>query len=212
MQAKFDIPCLTRGAVAAACALALATGAAQAGIVTASFNGSVTGVVFDGRALADYPIGTAVNWQFTFDDAFLALNANDNVFAVGSQLVTGSARVGADTYALNFARLYSYRSDSVSSDILEYTFQVEGSGPQSVSGGDFFGAWLTFDPSLRVTQGQIGYGFTTVTPDITITNYGYLQLAGDYRLTHNAVPAPATAWLVLPALALLAGRRRAVRS
>lgn len=209
MHAKFDFHRPTLAALAAACALAFGSGAAHAGAVTASFSGNVTGVMFDSRVLADYPVGTAVSWQFSFDDAFLALRANvDDVFGGASQAITGTATVGADVYALNFARLYSYQYDGNTGDVLSYQFQVEGTGPQSASGGDFFGVWARFDPALALFESRVGYGFTSN----QVTNYGYLEMTGDYRLTRNSVTAPATVWLALPALAWVLGRRRVVRS
>ncbi len=93
-------------ASAACVALLGAWGAgASASLVTSRFNGTVTGydygflnaasVAFD----EDHPVGTAVQWDLTYDDSFLGLDAS-GVFGLGPMAVSGSLRVGADAYSL----------------------------------------------------------------------------------------------------------------
>lgn len=192
---------------------ALSNQAAVAGTVTASYSGTVAAGIFDGRALTDYPLGTSVSWQFVFDDAFRSLNpSTDDVFGGASQVVSGTATIGADVYTLNFARLASYQTLGFAPTSVErFNFQIEGSGPQSASGGSFFGVFLSFDPALTLLGNPtVGFGYTTTFAEGSVTNFGYLETTGNLRLTPNAVPLPSTALLVLLALAVLVGRGRSV--
>lgn len=197
--------------VAASCLLALAAGSAQAALLTASYSGSVTGVSGgSGQALADHPAGTAVSWSFTFDDAFRSVRpSSGNVFGAASQAATGSVTIGGDSYTLNFADLYSYSYDFNTDEVLWYTFQVQGNGPTTASGGDFWGLWARLSPTMDLQSGQVGFGYGFPGG----TAYSYLETTGTYSLRPagdggGTVPLPATAWLVLPALAWLVRRQQ----
>ena len=168
----------------------LSNQAAVAASVTASYSGTVTSATADPRALADYPLGTSVSWQFAFDDAFLSLNpSTDNLFGGASQAVSGTATVGTDVYALDFARLAFYTIPFLgASTVVRYGFEIEGSGPPSASGGDFFGVILSFDPALTLLgDPKVGYGYTTLFDGGSITNYGYLETTGDFRLINDGL-------------------------
>jgi hypothetical protein len=203
-------PALNRLSTLAAAWLALAAGSAQAALVTASYSGSVTGVSgLTSQALGDHPAGTAVSWSFTFDDAFKSIRpSSGDVFGAASQPTTGSVTIGGDSYTLNYARLFSYSYDLGTDEVLWYQFQVEGSGPVTASGGSFSGLWAQLSPTMDLRSGEVGFGYGF--PGVTV--YSYLGTAGTYTLRPagggGTVPLPATAWLVLPALAWLARRQQ----
>jgi len=197
--------------LAAAALLALAASGTQAALLTASFSGNVTTVTGgSGQALADHPAGTAVSWSFTFDDAFKSVRpSSGNVFGAASQTVSGSVSIGGDSYVLSDAQLFSYSYDPGADEVLWYQFQVQGSGPATASGGDFWGLWAQLSPTMDLLSGLVGfaYGFPGGTA------YSYLDATGTYTLRPaggggGTVPLPATAWLVLPALAWLVRRQQ----
>lgn len=211
MRTKFDIRAFCRCIAAATATVWLATGTANAAPVTASFTGTVTGGRPSAPALLEYPLGTPVSWEFSFDDAFLAVSPADDVFGAGSQPATGWATVGTETYALNFARLWAYATvteDSIRR-IVSYAFVIEGIGPTSPRGGVFDGLWVSFDATLALLTSSIAY-MSTATSEGPFGSR-ILNLDGAYRVTRsNSVAEPTTAWLLLAAVAMLARRRLSV--
>lgn len=195
---------------AAVCLLLGVASHSTAALMTASYSGSVTGALYNPQVLNDFPVGTAVSWQFTFDDSFRNLTAAQDVFGLADRSVTGGAQVGSDSIALNHMHLFSYQYNMNTGEILSFNWQVEGTGPTTGNGGEFFGVWLLLDPALNLLGSpRIGYGYTTeYEGGITITSYGYLESEGTFDLRPaGEVPLPSTLWLMLPALAWL-GRRR----
>jgi hypothetical protein len=187
-------------------AVTAATNAVAAPVI-ARYTGTVDGVSGgSAQALADHPLGTAVSWEFSFDDAFTSVRpSSGNIFAAASQPVVGSLRIAGDAYALNFARLSSYAQDPILDEVSSYMFQVEGTGPVTAGDGDFWGLWFRFDPMLNLLSAQVGFGYDFPNG----TGYSYLSTTGNYRIDpRNAVPVPGTVWLMLPALAWLVRRPR----
>jgi hypothetical protein len=174
---------------------------ADAAPVRFSYTGSVTGHIFDPRLQSDFPVGTSVSWTFTLDDTFAGLNAyGGDVLGIASQPTSGSLSLGSSVYELTNAPLYSFTYESASGDISNFVFQLQGSGPASASGGDFFGMFFSVAPDLSLLSSQIGFGYSTS----VFTSYGYVDTAGSYRVERLAVPLPGTLPLLVVGLAGLA--------
>lgn len=199
-----------RGWLAAAGVAAWALcGTAVAAPVTVDYTGQVTGYTYGPGPLAsEIPLGTSVTWSFGFDDAFLAEPPTGNVFGAATQNISGTLQVGSRTYSLDRMGLFAYSYDPTPNSVLWYLFQVKGTGP-AVAGGDFFGLFATFSPTLSVMESRIGYGYTTAYPDgLSVTSYVYADSTGTSTLRSTAVPEPGTLGLLAAGLVALGFARR----
>jgi hypothetical protein len=197
-----------------ACALLLGgwSMASEATLVTSRFNGTVTGYNwgFVDPAFSalddDHPLGAPVEWDLTFDNAFLALGY-PGLFAQPMPAVSGSLQVGSDEYTFTDWHFFSLMLESDFTTILSYRPQISAVGPDTSDGAHFFGMFWSFAPDLSLIGSPlIGFGYTNG----NVTSYAYLVTSGDYSVAPtNQVPEPATALLALPALWLL--RRRHAR-
>lgn len=201
-------------AAASTLALALAglapTGASAA-LLTASYSGTVDGFFDRDTVLNVFPIGTAVSWEFTFDDAFRTEPGGGEVLGRALQgNIDGWLQIGADRIELERFSLYQYAYNGITGDIRWYRPRVGGSGPTIAGGGEFYELLVTMPATLDAqSDALVGYSFTTTTRDFTYFNYAYVSVSGmgSIRPAH-AVPAPATSWLALPALAWMLRRPR----
>lgn len=192
--------------LAATCALAAFSAGASAAMLTASYSGTVSGYVFLPQVLDDFPVGTPVSWEFTFDDSFRSLDATGDVFGAANQAISGWAQVGADRLALDHFGLFSIRFNGGGDySITDYRALVSGTGPGISNGGEFYGLFLTMN-SLLSTQSSPLVGYAYSSPGVT--SYGYLAVEGAGSIVPAQVPVPGTAWLALPALVGLAWQRR----
>lgn len=197
-------------AAAAAAAFAVTLAAAppaRAALVTSSYSGTVTDHLFLPRVLLDHPLGTSVAWEFTFDDAFRLLDAA-GLSAQGGvdQSITGWLQVGADRYTLDRLWMYAFTYNGGTNEIISYRPQIMGSGPSTSDDGELFGIFLSLTPDFQMSNVAVGYGYTYPGG----IAYGYLVTEGSGSIVPaQQVPVPATAWLVLPALAWLVRARRA---
>lgn len=191
--------------------LAAWSGGASADLITARFDGTVSGFMpgfLDLNAVAydnDHPVGTAVHWDITFDNSFIGLPWYDPA-VLTTHPVTGSLQVGADTYNWTDMFFFSLTLGGPNNTPSEYRPQVNGTGPLTSDGASLFGMFWSFAPDMSlVYPGMIGYAYQNGIG----TSYGYLETAGNYSVgPANRVPEPATALLALPGLLLLMRKRR----
>lgn len=193
-------------AAAAAFALAFFVGQAAAAPATMRFSGTIS----DPSAPGAYPQGTAVDWQINLDDAFNALDWPDLLRSpiwAGPQAIAGSATIGASNRGFDRLELLAVSTPDFVA-IQFYQFIAWFSAPTD----DLTGVWLILDNNLQ----------PFLNPGSTVPSLGLVgpaaafawETTGTYTLMREStVAAPATAWLLLPTLALLAlQHRRAPRS
>lgn len=188
--------------LAVAAALAIGTAPAGAAIVTASFAGTVGS--HDGSLLiqTDVPAGTPVSFEVRFDDDFTAMSASTLAATVLDPWAGGWLQVGANRYALDSREWWGLRVDTATDEWLTTHMRFGGSGPNSGGGAEFYYLWLVFAPDLSLAD-TVDVGFAYPSGGI-----GYAASTGTYRVERADVPLPATAWLVLPGLAMLGWRAR----
>ncbi len=190
------------------CAVLLAgTATAQAAPVTARFNGTVSGYEYgflDPAGVAfdeDNPVGTSVSWMLNFNDDFLGLPADSGLF--GPRAATGTLDVGSRRYVLDVMSFFSLGLDFDLTTVLEYRPQVEGTGPTTSDGADFFALFFSMGRDLGLVGSPlVGFGYRSP----FATTYGYLITEGTYSVGPTTpVPAPGSLGLALAALGLMAG-------
>lgn len=194
-----------------ASAAALASAAAAATPVTLTLLGHVSGYEFIDLSTVGIANNSAVNLSLTFNETW-----SDGSYSFSDVLgpVSGSMSVGSHNFIFNAGNGYSYSSGGGGGlNWVEPKFL--GTGP-TLGGGDFFGLFATFTPTLAL-QGEmyLGYGFTTAYPDgISITSYGYAKIAADsYTITDaTVVPEPATLSLAMTGLLAAGFARRRMKN
>jgi hypothetical protein len=194
---------IANASLAAVLGLAFAFPAAAVPI-HATFDGVVSGTGSFAHVLDEFPIGTAASFDVTFDDAGLGPTAP--VTDLDLAPVFGTVRLGADEWTLDAGRIvqYSYSADP-GNPILWYQLQLTGTGPIIGAGASLFGLFLTLTPTLdeAFDTSSLSVGFGYPVGDYA-TLYSYAELSGNFAATRGtSVPEPGTAFLMLPALALL---------
>jgi hypothetical protein len=196
---------LFRAAAAAACALAFLSTQVAAAPATMRFQGTIS----DPAAPALTPQGTAIEWQFAFDDAFNALDfpgLSVSPIWVAPQPITGSATTGTSIGGFDRLELLAVTTPDLVA-IENYLLIAWFSSPID----DLTGVSLILDRNL---QPFVDPGSNVPSLGLTARSTVFaIATTGTYTLTRQStVPEPATAWLLLPALALLAMRRHRTRA
>jgi hypothetical protein len=199
-------------ALALAAALSFAGAPASAAPVSTTFSGSVGGYWSLDILSDDFPLGTAVSYSFTYDDAFAEVGA---ALSVGmTQAISGWLQVGSAHIDLHTLRLTSYAFNAGNPNgINHFGFQVQGDGADTDDGEPFSGLWIYMgtDGHSAFGSGQVSYGNTNG----FVVDNGFLLLQGSTSFADApaaTVPAPPTLLLagtMLGALALT--RRRGAR-
>ncbi len=191
--------------VAAGCVV-VASFAAPAAPVTLNLHGAVTGYDYIDLS-AGLPVGAVVDLSLTFNETF-----SDSTYSFADPLVpvSGTMSVGSMNYTFTDANPFSYSYNFTTGEVNWVLPQFTGTGPTAPGGGDFFGLFARFTPALTVSDLKLGYGFTTVYPEVTITNYGYANISADrYSITPaGQVPEPATLSLLAAGLVIAGVTRR----
>lgn len=186
--------------------LALAAAPALAAPVTASFSGAVSGYAYleEGGFFSshpeyvqgDFPVGTAVSYSFTFDDAF----KNDPGSAFGQQQdIGGWLHIGSLDIALD-----NFRITQVSGTL--FGFRIWSDDPAETGGGQpFSGIWLWTNLAVAAPGlPLISFG------DLNgaVADNGWITTDGQGAFTAAEVPEPGSVALVLASLGLMAAVRR----
>jgi hypothetical protein len=134
-----------------------------------------------------------VSFNVTFDEHF----ATNDPWTSDITPAAGTLHIGSNTYQLDTV-VSSLAGFSPAGDIFMLRFL--GIGPITFDGGEFAGLYLRLLPDLTlVSAPEISFGFTSP----WAISYSYAALSGDVGITPVDVPAPGTAFLMLPAVALL---------
>ncbi|MFT3849736.1 MAG: hypothetical protein QM739_14015 [Propionivibrio sp.] len=189
-----------------ALALVLFSLTAHAGYTTLNFNGSVSAFWSLPIVEDDFPAGTPVLINLTYDNTFIGLPTSQ--FYLGmSPWMSGTLNLGGKAYDLTAMSLsyfgYGPTSDDPSPN---YGFHVTGTGPDTDDGEPFSGIDLFFGLLLEGRPSLIGFGNT----NWHVVDNGYLLVSGQSSYTFsetNGVPSPGSLSLLLAGLSLLGWRR-----
>lgn len=172
---------------------------ARASPVTASFSGQVASYGFNPAIAAFYPIGTAVAFTLSFDDA-----GGDGRIGYPDAIGTpsGSMTVGGDSFNLDQGSWAgaSFDANGLTSSMM----QVTGQGPTYNGTDYFFGLFVLLAPDMTLAGPvSVGYGFPIGNG---FTAFSYAQATGSFS-TRRGVPEPGTAALMLAGLGFIVARR-----
>ena len=180
--------------------LGLAPLGAGATPVTATFSGQVGSYSFFPTIAAFYPLGNAVSFTVSFDDA-----GGDGRVGFPDPIGTpnGSMTVGGDSFSLDQGAWAGASFDS--NGLVSSTMQLTGQGPSHTGTDFFFGLFLSFAPDMTLTGPVfVGYGFPF--PGGGGTAFSYAEATGRFS-TATGVPEPGTVVLMLAGLGFIIARR-----
>ncbi len=179
---------------------------AHAGLIGMHFTGSVFGYFSLPILEDDFPAGTPLTIDLTYEDDFLGLPASQ--FSLGmAPAISGTMSLGGNQYILQGMSLtyfgYGPTADDPSPN---YGFHVKGTGAATDDGEVFSGLSLDFTAATLGRPNLIGFGNT----NWLVANNGYLLISGTttHERLSSPVPSPGTLWLVLAGLGAWSITRR----
>lgn len=172
---------------------------AHAGLVRMTYTGSVGQFSTPDILADDFPAGTPVGMQLTYDDSFLGQPAT-TYFLGMSPAISGTMTLGALTYAVDSMQLTQFQYGPTAADPSPfYGFMATGSGPATDDGETFTNLLLIFNSQLPGAPVLVSFNSAAAQGG----GSGYLTLRAG-SVTHeflpNAVPAPGTLALCLAGL------------
>ncbi|WP_265948364.1 PEP-CTERM sorting domain-containing protein [Dechloromonas sp. A34] len=182
---------------------------AQAGTVTVTFAGTVSGYWSLPIVEDDFPIGTSVGMTLVYGDGFIGLPASQLYLGM-STTASGTLTLGSSSYMLNAMELTSYSFGSTLDDPAPImSFHVTGTGPATDENEPFSGLMFSiFNSNPQGGAPLVGFGNV----NWMVADNGYLFASGSssYVQIENPIPEPSSLLLTLAGLALL--RRRFPRT
>lgn len=179
---------------------------AHAGLIAMHYSGSVFGYFSKPILQDDFPVGTPLTMDLTYEDDFIGVPASQ--FYLGmAPAISGTMMLGGNQYTFQSMRLSFFSYGATASDPSpNFGFHVAGTGAATDDGEVFSGIGLTFTAATLGAPYLVGFGNT----DWTVANNGYLLISGTttHERLSSPVPSPGTLWLVLAGLGAWSITRR----
>ena len=140
---------------------------------------------------------------------------DEGCFASSAIWGAGQMVLGSSTFEFSAGRIYSYMYSPLTQEVRWYGLEFTGSGPTTSNGGAFGSLAVSVEPDLDLWSdiGAIALQYLYTSPSGSLTQYAYAGLSGRWSAARgNAVPLPATPWLVIAGLAALTFRPRPRRN
>lgn len=182
--------------------LALLSISAQAGFTTLNFTGSVGNYWSLPIVEDDFPLGTPVSVNLTYNNSFIGLPSSQFYLGMAPS-ITGLLNLGSNQYTLTGMSLTYFSYGATAADPSpNFGFHVTGVGPDTNDGEVFSGMDLYFDSTMPGYPMLIGFGNT----NWHVADNGYMIISGNASYEYTA-PLPGSLPLAILGLALLGIRR-----